>query len=110
MFHVELRDSVHLLQSEWPLEAIKNLCMNPDMEKAPDLKSGGVCLLIHRPQLEAEVIKLQEDQYAFLKNIQNHTLGAAVVKTLGAYPDFDFPQALSSFLALQIFVKRGDSA
>ncbi|MBP7721402.1 MAG: putative DNA-binding domain-containing protein [Alphaproteobacteria bacterium] len=103
---LKLRDSVHLLQSPWPLHAIRAYCLDDKMN-APDIHSGGACLLIHRPHLDVEIVKISAGEYKFLNTLRTLPLGKAVVETLAAYPDFDFENTLQRCMKLQLFLKLG---
>jgi hypothetical protein len=103
---LKLRDSVHLLQSPWPLHKIRAFCLDETMN-APDINSGGACLLVHRPRLDVEIVKISAGEYKFLNALKSQPLGQAVVEALAAYPDFDFEKMLQRCMKLQLFLKPG---
>lgn len=103
---LKLRDSVHLLQSPWPLQAIRAFC-HDEKAGAPDINSGGVCVLVRRPHLDVEVVEISAGEYKFLSALKTLPLGEAVVETLDAYPDFDFQSTLQRHMKFQLFLKPG---
>lgn len=103
-FDLKTRDSVHVLQSKWPLHKIRAFCLDETLP-APDVQSGGGCLLIHRQGLDVEVTEISAGEYAFLQNTQTKTLGQSVADTMADHPDFDFQNALPRFMNWQIFLK-----
>ncbi len=103
---LKLRDSVHLLKSSWPLHKIRAFCLD-EKQDAPDIHSGGVWLLVHRPHLNVEVVEISEGEYEFLNGLKTKSLGDAVAYNLNLYPDFDFENSLQRFMKLQLFLKPG---
>ncbi len=103
---LKCRDSVHLLQSSWPLHAIRAYCLDEKMN-APDINSGGVCLLIHRPHLDVKIVEIPADEYKFLNGLKTLRLGPAVAETIAAHPDFDFKNVLQRHMKFQLFLKPG---
>lgn len=100
------RDSVHLLQSPWPLHVIRAYCLDDKMN-VPDIHSGGACLLIRRPHLDVEIVEISAGEYKFLSTLKTLPLGKAVVETLAVCPDFDFQNTLQRCMKLQLFLKLG---
>ncbi|HQX27110.1 MAG TPA: DNA-binding domain-containing protein [Alphaproteobacteria bacterium] len=103
---LKLRESVYLLQSPWPLHAIRAYCLDDKMN-APDIHSGGTCLLVHRLHFDVEIVEISVDEYKFLNALKAQPLGQAVVETLTTYPDFDFENTLQRCMKLQLFLKPG---
>jgi hypothetical protein len=103
---LKLRDSVHLLQSQWPLHAIRSYCLDDKMN-APDINLGDACLLVHRPYLDVKIVEISVDEYNFLNALKTLRLGQAVAQTLAAYPDFDFKNTLQRHMKFQLFLKPG---
>lgn len=103
-FELKLRDSVQLLQSSWPLDKIRTFCLDEN-QGAPDINSGGTCLLIYRAHLDVEIVAISESEYNFLNALKPKALGEAVADTLSLYPDFDFQSTLQRHIKLQIFLK-----
>ncbi len=98
-----LRDSVHLLKSEYPIIAIRDFCEG-DQDGTLDLDQGGVHLLVIRPQFKTETVILQEDEFEMLKALQSgQALGEAVDNTLKQHPNFDFQAFLQKHIALETF-------
>ena len=102
---LKLRDSVHLIESSYPLTAIRDFAQNP--EGTLDLDQGGEYLLIHRPALEVVITPISADIFYIIKTLREKgvTLGIAVEKTLETYPDFDIQDFLQTQLSLETFQK-----
>lgn len=99
-----LRDSVHLLQSPYPLLAIREFCTAQASDGTLDLDQGGAPLMIYRPQLESQTVALNEDEYLMLNTLsEGRPLGEAVETVLNTYQGFDFQAFLQKHLALETF-------
>lgn len=97
------RASVRMMKSNWPLETIRTFCN----EKNPgtlNLGGGGVRLLVYRPELKVEILPLDADEFEFFAVIlEGLPLGAALEKTLAAFPTFDLSKLLQRHLELKTF-------
>lgn len=101
-----LRASVRLLESRWPLVAIRDFCLkeNRDESERLDLDQGGCRGMIYRPGLSADIVSLGTGEYAFLQAIEaKNTLGNALEITLKTFPGFDFQGFLQKHLTLETF-------
>lgn len=99
-----LRNSVQLLRSRYPLTAIQEFCLAAEQNGALSLDQGEVRLMVFRPRLETQTLKLDEDEYLMLKALaEGHPLGHAVGNVLENFPDFDIQNFLQKHLALETF-------
>lgn len=102
---LNLRSSVTLIASLYPLESIRSFCLDADNNPAPDLTESYTCrLLIVRPDLEVNIISLPEDEFEMLRFLQDKVpLGDAVERTMAAFPTFDFTAFLQKHTILESF-------
>ncbi len=103
---LNLRQSATLLQSPYPLQAIKEFCEKTERadDEKIDLQSGGAKLLIYRPELDTEIITLKDNEFFMLSALQKgKTLGQALETTLNTYPDFNVQSFLQIHLSLETF-------
>ena len=102
---LELRDSVSLLSSKYPLSAIKTFCEKENRgDEMLDLNQDDVKLMICRPALKTEILELDSASFSMLKHLQDKTLGEAVESVINEYPDFDFQAFLQSQIQLETFL------
>jgi hypothetical protein len=102
---LRLRACVRVLESQWPLLAIRDFCANP--EGTLDLSRPGGALLVYRPHFEAGVLPLSAEEHGLLAGMaQGRALADALDETLKAFPAFDFRAFLMKFAALRIFASR----
>jgi hypothetical protein len=102
--HLQPRASVRLLESRWPLTAIRDFCLNhcEDSDASLDLQQGGCRLMVYRSGLSVEVVSLEPAAYDFLQFLSGQkTLGEALENTLKSFPTFEFQQFLQSHLRLE---------
>ena len=103
---LRLRSSVRLMESRWPLLAIREFCLqeNRDESQTLDLDQGGCRVMIYRPALSAEIESLDSPEYDFLKGIrEGKPLGDILADILQTCPDFDFQAFLQKHLSLETF-------
>lgn len=103
---LRLRSSVRLMDSRWPLSAIRDFCLKEkqDDKETLDLDQGGCRLMVYRPGLSAEIVPLEPAEYAFLKGIQaGKQLGEGLGSVLKTFPGFDFQGFLQKHLTLETF-------
>ena len=101
-----LRSSVRLMESRWPLPAIREFCLQEkrDESQTLDLDQGGCKVMIYRPFLSAEVESLNSPEYDFLKGVKDgRPLGDILESVLQTHPDFDFQAFLQKHLRLETF-------
>lgn len=102
---LRLRDSVHLLASDYPVTAIRDFAFSDQSATAPDIDSGGEAVMVFRPALSCEIVPLHADEYHMLRLFQDEQpLGDAVEATMALYPDFDFQAFLQKFISLETFM------
>ena len=110
---LRLRSSVRLLESRWPLLAIREFCLkeNRDESETFDLDQGGCKIMAYRPAPSVELVSLDLPEYKFLRGVQaRRALGDILESALETYPDFDFQCFLQKYLALETFsVMRANS-
>ncbi|MCA9809713.1 MAG: putative DNA-binding domain-containing protein [Candidatus Dadabacteria bacterium] len=103
---LSLRSSVRLMESRWPLPAIRAFCLqeNRDESQTLDLDQGGCKVMIYRPFLSAEIELLDPAEYDFLKDVKDgRPLGDILESVLQTHPDFDFQAFLQKHLRLETF-------
>ncbi len=102
---LSLRPSATLISSRYPILAIQEFCESADQNDPPDLKTDyKTKLLIIRPQLEVNIMPLDQDEYLTLTLLDQKTpLGDAIEKTLTAHSDFNFTAFLQKHIALETF-------
>lgn len=103
---LNLRSSVRLVESRWPLLAIREFCLeeNRDESQTLDLDQGGCKVMVHRPFLSAETESLDSPEYDFLKGVkEGRPLGEILESVLQTHPDFDFQAFLQKHLLLETF-------
>jgi hypothetical protein len=103
-YNLKLRKSVFVMRSNYPLDDIRDLCLSSS-EQNIDLTTGGVALLVHRPELNVHVTKISDAEYEFLKALKIKNLGDALADSLQIHADFDFQNARQRFMTLEIFAK-----
>jgi hypothetical protein len=101
---LSLRDSVHLVQSRFPLTAIRDFCMAEAPGEKLDIGQGGERLMIYRPDLESVSVPLEGAEYMMLEHLHaGRALGDAVESLLNKHENFDFQGFLQKHLALETF-------
>lgn len=102
---LSLRSSATLIESDYPLLAVKAFCADEDGHDAPDLtRAHEERLLIYRRALEVEIVSLDKGEFFLLKQLDNGiALGLAVERTLDKYPEFDFTDFLKKHISLETF-------
>lgn len=104
--HLQLRRSAQLVESKFPVSAIRRFCLNKNRgaDEVLDISGGGEKLLVLRPELKIMIIELNDAEYDFLKSIAGGVETAtALEETLGRHPNFDFARFLQSHIALGSF-------
>ncbi len=98
---LKLRSSATLLRSDYPLLAIHDFCLNGHEENETlNLGTGGEMLMIYRPALEVQFVKLDAEEFKILSMIQN---GKALTEAIEKFPDFDFQSFLARHIRLETF-------
>lgn len=101
-----LRTSVRILESRWPLTAIRDFCLkeNRDKSETLDINQGGCRVMVYRPDLRVNIVPLDPAEYVFLQAIEaQNTLGNVLEATLKPFPGFDFQGVLQKHLTLETF-------
>ena len=102
---LKLRDSVHILKSNYPLTAIRDFAFSDQSGDPPDIDGGGETTMVFRPVLACEIVILDEAEHHILGLFQDGmALGEAVEMTMSLYPAFDFQAFLQKFLSLETFL------
>jgi len=98
------RHCVHLVNSRYPLTAIRDFCMAETQDGKLDIDQGGEKLMIYRPHLDSETVILNDGEYLMLQKLADGlALGAAVEAVMAADDSFDFQAFLQKHLALETF-------
>jgi hypothetical protein len=96
-----LHPSARFLASEFPI--LKIWQVNQEDYKGNEhinLDEGGCQLVVYRPQLEVEIIRLNEAVYLFLTALdRKQTLTEAVDKAVSKDPDFDVQTRLQRWIS-----------
>jgi hypothetical protein len=103
---LRLRSSVRLLESHWPLLAIREFCLqeNRDDSETLDLDQGGCKIMVYRPALSVELVSVDLAEYDFLHGIQaGRPLGSIAETALQTHQHFDFQGFLQKLLILETF-------
>lgn len=103
---LRLRSSVRLMESRWPLPAIREFCLQEkrDESQTLDLDQGSCKVMVYRPFLSAEIELLDPAEYDFLKGVsEGSPLGDILESVLQTHPDFDFQAFLQKHLRLETF-------
>lgn len=106
---LNLRSSVHLVSSKFPILKIRHYAHDPHHHRKdpPSLESGPEYVMVYRPYLKAEYVALTKEEFVFLSGIQK---GQNIQKILGTllseYPTFDFAAFLQKFFGLQVFKSK----
>ena len=96
-------DHVELIESIYPLLAIKSFCED-GAEGTLNLDQAGVKLMIARPDLEVQIAQLEDDEFmALLHFKEGRALGEVVELVMTDYPGFNFQDFLQKHLALETF-------
>lgn len=100
------RSSVRLLDSRWPLLAIRDFCLKEkrDDRETLDLDQGGCRGMVYRPGLSVDIIALEPTEYALLHALKaDKKLGQALETALKTEPNFDFQGFLQKHMTLETF-------
>lgn len=108
-----LRASVHLLQSDHPLDRIVDFCRaeNPQgtLDIGADTDTGKTHLMIFRPELQAQMRKISAGEFIFLRALKDgNDLMCAAEWATRADENFDLAAALQRHLQLGTFKTFGD--
>lgn len=96
----KLHPSVHLISSNFPIHRLWEISQDGyDGEINVDINSGGVDILIVRPEYKINTIILEKGEYAFLRALQNEqTLATAFEYACLDNENFDVGEALQKFV------------
>ncbi|GJL86069.1 MAG: DUF2063 domain-containing protein [Micavibrio sp.] len=102
---LKLRQNVQLVSSRYPLDKIRNFCIEDDPDKTMSVDSGGVKMMIYRPELDSVIVKLEDGEYEMLLALnQGVGLNEAVETTLNAHKGFGFQEFLQRHIELETFL------
>ena len=101
---LSLRESCTLLRCTYPVMAIREFCLNPELQP-PDIDTKTqVFLLVYRPQRDIHFISLEPAEYIFLENIKSgETLGHALTQAIENNATFEISSVLQKHLLLATF-------
>jgi hypothetical protein len=105
---IRLRAHARLLQSPWPLLAIRDFCRAPEGEL--DISRPGGKLLVCRPGLDVEIVPLAAEEFRMLSLLRGKALPAALEEMLEEYPAFALGPFLLKFARLALFTSSAASA
>ena len=102
---LNLRSSVTLLSSDYPLLEIRRFCLAEDQKNPPDLSQKQHCyFLISRPDLDVQMMVVAEDEFCIFESLKEGlSLGQSVERTIAKYPNFDFSAYLQKYMRLSVF-------
>lgn len=108
--HVKLHPSLHLMQSNLPVNRIWQANQESTMAPPVDLGEGEVSLCIFRDGLEIALMPLDAADYTFVAALQDTDLATACERVLQYHPAFDPGQALHVLFSqgLVITLSTGD--
>lgn len=101
-----LRSSVRLLESRWPLVAIRDFSLKEsrDEQETLNLDQGDCRIMVYRPGLSVDIITLEPAEYGFLQALKaGKTLGQALETALKTKLEFNFQGFLQKHLTLETF-------
>lgn len=101
--HLKSRQSTTLLNSRYPLLAIRDFCLSDHEDQTLDLDQGGVRLMVYRPHLDVEIVNLTPAEFDMLQYLQTRSLGDALSQTINRHPDFDVQCFLQKHITLETF-------
>lgn len=94
-----LKDHVHLLQSNYPLDQIRNACLDPNQAGTLSLEQEAPShFLITRPKFVAELEPISKDVYDFLLLIQNKNSLGEIFETFSKKEPNRQPEDLQHIL------------
>ncbi len=102
---LKLRQNIRLVSSKYPVHDIRDFCIEDDPEKTMNVDTGGVKLMVYRPQLETKIVRLENDEYHMLSALKEKmTMDDAVESTLNTHESFDFQGFLQRQIELETFL------
>lgn len=106
LISLRLRTSAYLLKSEFPIMDIYDFThdQNNENQSPPDLKSGPSYVLIYRPYLKAETIRLEKSEYDFLSKMEKGiSISNVLENILEEHKSFDFNHFFQKFFSYETF-------
>lgn len=98
------RSSVRFIDSTYPLFEIREFCIQDNPEGELDVDQGEAKLMIFRPSLGVQMVKLEPDEYKFLILLQEgKTIGDVSETVLQDNPDYNIEQNLQKHFELGSF-------
>ena len=105
---LDLSPAVQVIKSPYPILSIWNMNM---FEGAPQPEPVAQTVLLFRPELDVDMVEINNVIYCFLSNLRKNTLGAAYEAALDIDETFDLSQALGLLLTHQLIthinIQRG---
>jgi len=98
------RESVRFIDSNFPLFEVREFCLQDRPEGELDIDQGGAKLMVFRPSLGVQMVKLEPDEYKFLTLLQEgKTIGNVSKTILQDNPDYNIEQNLQKHFTLGSF-------
>jgi hypothetical protein len=100
-----IKKSVRLLNSSFPLDKIYNFCEEKSGESNTlNVDPEANYILITRLNWDPKIFKLDKSEYKFFLMLQEETpLGVALAETLKTCPNFNFSEFLQNYIDLETF-------
>lgn len=99
---LQLRSSAILVSSCYALDALRAYCLAPEGEP-PNLLQN-CYLLVYRPKLTVDIVRLSAEEYFLLERIsKEQRLGDAVGEVFERFPAFDVNNFMKKHFALETF-------
>jgi hypothetical protein len=99
-----LKESVHLIASDYPLDSLWHFCEADGRAPAPNTNEGNVFLIVWRPEMDVQTLRLTEAEYLTLLSL---SMGAGLLESLEhgmrVDPLFDMTGFLTKIISLNIF-------
>ncbi len=107
---LHFRPDVMLTQTAWPVfDVWSKLRADHELGESIEMNEGPQSILIWRFQNEVMQRRLQGNEYAFLKTINNGaTLGEAMAEALAAQPGADINTMLPNMMGAEIFAGKSN--
>lgn len=102
--HFNLHPASYLMQCQYPLLSIIDLCLGK-RDEVVNLKEGGLYLCIFRQELTTKLLPLTEAEFLFLTSLQDgQTLHDALESAFAVDDEFDLETKLSDWINKKILV------
>ncbi len=99
---LKLSPALRMLQSPYPVLSIWNMNM---VEGAPQPEPVAQTVLLFRPELDVDMVEINDATHCFISKLKNNTLGASYEEALSLDETFDLGQALGLLLTHQLITQ-----